>query len=74
MVSAIEAHPQVRDLIDLQTMHLGPEQVLVGIEVHLSDNMSTDRIEQVVQEIEESVREIIPQADHLFVEAKPPDG
>lgn len=74
VISAIEAHPNVQDMIDLQTMHLGPEQVLVGIEVHLSDNMSTDAVEQVVQEIEVSVREIIPQADHLFVEAKPPDG
>lgn len=74
MVTAIESHPNVQDLIDLQTMHLGPEQVLVGIEVHLSDNMSTDAVEQVVQEIEAAVREIIPQADHLFVEAKPPDG
>ncbi len=72
LVAAIEGHPHVHDLIDLQTMHLGPEQVLIGIEVHLRDDMSTDAVERVVAEIEESVREIVPQADHLFVEAKPP--
>ncbi len=74
LVAAVERHPQVHDLIDMQTMHLGPEEVLVGIEVHLRDDMTTDAVEQVVNEIEASVREIIPQADHLFVEAKPPDG
>ncbi len=73
IVSAVQSHPDVHDLIDLQTMHLGPEDVLVGIEVHLRDNMSTDKVERVVQEVEASVREIIPQADHMFVEAKPPE-
>lgn len=72
IIAAITAHPQVNDLIDLQTMHLGPEQVLVGIEVHLKDDMTTDAVEQVVDEIERAVREIIPMADHMFVEAKPP--
>ncbi len=73
LLNAIESHPSVHDVIDLQTMHLGPEEVLIGIEVHLQDDMTTDAVEQVVQEVEASVREIIPHADHLFVEAKPPE-
>ena len=72
IIAAITSNPQVHDLINLQTMHLGPEQVLVGIEVHLRDNMTTDSVEQVVNEIEASVREVLPLADHLFVEAKQP--
>jgi cation diffusion facilitator family transporter len=74
LISAVEGHASVQSLVDLQTMHLGPDEVLVGIEVHLLDELNTDALEQVVNEIETAVREIIPQADHLFVEAKQPDG
>ena len=74
LIAVVEAHPSVQSLVDLQTMHLGPDEVLVGIEVHLQDELDTDALEQVVSEIESAVREIIPQADHLFVEAKQQDG
>lgn len=74
VVAAVNAHRHVQEVIDLQTMHLGPEQVLVGIEVHLRDSLNTDELEEVINEIELAVRAILPQADHLFVEARAPDG
>lgn len=44
VVAAVNAHRHVQEVIGLQTMHLGPEQVLVGIEVHLRDRLNTDEL------------------------------
>jgi cation diffusion facilitator family transporter len=73
ILRAVRRHPKVREIVDLQTMHLGPDQVLVGIEVHLADELSTDEVETVVKEIEASIEQYMPAAKHIFVEITPPD-
>jgi len=51
-------------------MHLSPEDVIVGIEVNLIDNLDTDKIEVVIDLIEQKVMKVIPHTnkDHIFVE------
>jgi hypothetical protein len=41
-------------------MHLGPQDVLVTIEVNLVDGLDTDRIESVIDTIEQKVKQAIP--------------
>jgi divalent metal cation (Fe/Co/Zn/Cd) transporter len=54
----------------MKTMHLGPDDVLVGIQVNLVDGLDTDKIEVVTDAIEKKVMEIIPKSnkEHIFVE------
>ena len=62
--------PEVNKIISIRSMHLAPEDVLIAIEVALVDNLDTDKIESVIDNIESKVREIIPYANlsKIYVE------
>jgi cation diffusion facilitator family transporter len=46
--------PQVRHIVGMRTMMLGSDKLLVNIDVHLRDGLSTDQIEEVVEHIREA--------------------
>ena len=54
--------PQVDKLISIRTMHLAPEDVIIAIEVSLIDDLNTDAIKLVIDEIENKVKQVIPYA------------
>lgn len=62
--------PEVNRIISIRSMHLAPEDVLIAIEVSLVDNLDTDTIENVIDGIENKVKEIIPYAipSKIYVE------
>jgi cation diffusion facilitator family transporter len=43
--------PEVRHIVGMRTMMLGSDKLLVNIDVHLRDGLSTDQIEAVVERI-----------------------
>lgn len=70
IMSLIRTIPEVRRVISMRTMHLGTEDVIIGIEVNLSDELDTDKIEIVIDAIEQKIRQVIPYVkdQHVFVE------
>ena len=60
IVQLINELPEVNRILTLRTMHLGPQDVLVTIEVNLVDGLDTDRIESVIDTIEQKVKQAIP--------------
>jgi cation diffusion facilitator family transporter len=70
IAQSIQEMPEVNKLISMRTMHLGPEDILVGVQVNLVDNLDTDKIESVTDMIEQKIMQIIPNTnrDHIFVE------
>jgi cation diffusion facilitator family transporter len=58
--NAVSKIPQVDKIISIRTMHLAPEDVLIAIEVSLSDDLSTDAIESIIDNIESKVKQAIP--------------
>ncbi|AJZ75350.1 cation diffusion facilitator family transporter [Candidatus Nitrosotenuis cloacae] len=70
IVKSVQEIPEVNKLITMRTMHLSPEDILVGIQVNLIDNLDTDKIETVTDAIEQKIMEIIPNTnrEHIFVE------
>ena len=62
--------PEVNRIISIRSMHLAPDDVLIAIEVNLVDNLDTDKIESLIDIIENKVREIIPYANlsKIYVE------
>lgn len=70
IVKSIQEIPEVNKLITMRTMHLSPEDILVGVQVNLIDNLDTDKIEIVTDAIEQKIMEIIPNTnrEHIFVE------
>jgi divalent metal cation (Fe/Co/Zn/Cd) transporter len=70
IVKSIQDIPEVNKLISMRTMHLSPEEILVGVQVNLVDNLDTDKIEVVTDTIEQKIMQIIPNTnrDYIFVE------
>jgi cation diffusion facilitator family transporter len=53
----------------LLTMHLGPEDVLVNVEVDLQNGLSGEDATAVVRRIEDAIRGVLPEAGDIFVES-----
>jgi cation diffusion facilitator family transporter len=52
--------PEVNRIVSLRTMHFAPEDVLVAMEVNLKDGLDTDKIESIIDKIEQKVKEVLP--------------
>jgi len=70
----IEDHDGVERVIELLTMVLGPESLMVAARVDLGDGMSTDQVEQMADRIDRQVREAVPSVTHFFMDPTPPHG
>lgn len=72
IVSLIKTIPEVKSVISMRTMHLGTEDVIIGIEVNLSDDLDTDKIEVVIDAVEQKIRQVLPYVkdQHVFVEVQ----
>ena len=62
--------PEVDKIISIRTMHLAPEDVIIAIEVSLVDDLNTDAIESIIDNIESKVKQVIPYAtsSKIYVE------
>jgi divalent metal cation (Fe/Co/Zn/Cd) transporter len=64
----IENAPGVDALVDLRTMHLGPEHLIVAAEVAFSDDISADRAEDVADDIDRRLSERLSLVPHVFLD------
>jgi divalent metal cation (Fe/Co/Zn/Cd) transporter len=51
-------------------MHLGPDDILVNIDVEFADGLSTDELEAAIDRIESRVKEAVPSVTKIYIEAK----
>ena len=65
--------PEVKEVLDLRTMHLGPEKLLVNLEVHLQDDLDTDEIEKLTDRIKQFLQTKEPTVHHIQVELETPE-
>ena len=54
----------------VMTMHMGPEYILVNMEIDFSDDLDATGVERVVDTIEKRVKEAVPAVKKIFVEAE----
>jgi cation diffusion facilitator family transporter len=64
----IEQAPGVDALVDLRTMHLGPEHLIVAARVAFSDEISADRAEDVADDIDRRLSDRLPLVPHIFLD------
>jgi divalent metal cation (Fe/Co/Zn/Cd) transporter len=67
----VEAHPAVDRLLELLTMALSPDRLLVAARIDLADGLSADEIERASSEIDRELRERIPIVWQVFLDATP---
>ncbi len=60
--------PKWKLSVGLLTMHMGPQEILVNLEVDLVDGLADHEVEQVIDQIESEIRKVLPGAANIFVE------
>ena len=58
----------VEHVVDLRTMHLGPDEVLVAARVALQDDLSVDEAADCIDSITTSLQRAVPEASRVFIE------
>ncbi|MGB7068731.1 MAG: cation diffusion facilitator family transporter [Pyrinomonadaceae bacterium] len=65
---AINAHPNVNQVVELLTMHMAPKQILVNAHINLNDELSNAEIIKTVAEVEDSIKKAESKVDMIFLE------
>ena len=64
----IERTPGIDALLELLTMHLGPDHLIVAARVAFSDDVSADQAEDLADDIDRRLAERLPLTPHVFVD------
>ena len=65
---AIERHPEVAEVLELKTMYVGPESLLVAARVDLADALPAGRVEELADRIERELKRVVPAVDQVFLD------
>jgi cation diffusion facilitator family transporter len=65
------AHDEVEDVVELFTMVLAPEQLLVAVHFDVADDLSGDDVERLTGEIEDELRREVPSVWQVFLDPSP---
>lgn len=69
-----ESVNKVNKVIDLRTMIIGNNKILVNLEVNLDDKLTTDEIELLVDKIKTEIKKEIGSAKYIQIELESPEG
>jgi cation diffusion facilitator family transporter len=64
----IEQTPGVDRLLQLQTMHVGPDSLIVAARVALSDDSSAGQVEDLSEDIDHRLSERLPVTPYVFID------
>ncbi len=72
MLEVAKQSPGVLRVLHLRTMHLGPEEVLVGMKIIVDDEITAAQTTRLVDEIEARLRAELPILKRIYVELGAP--
>jgi cation diffusion facilitator family transporter len=64
---------EVKEIFDLRTMQIGPEKLLVNIDVHMQDRLTTDQLEALIDKIKKRIQEKVSSVRYVQVELETPE-
>ena len=64
--------PQVKQILELRTMQVGADKLLVNMEVHMENKLTTDQLENLMDKIKKNIQDKIPSIKHIQVELERP--
>ncbi len=68
ILELVERDPRVRRVRGLQSMMLGPDDVLLALKVNFQDGLNTDQIESTIDRLAYSMRRAYPALRHVLIE------
>jgi cation diffusion facilitator family transporter len=66
--SLIEADPAVRETVQALTMHFGPDEVLLNVDIRFEESLSLAELSVAIDRIEASIRSHHPEIKRIFIE------
>jgi cation diffusion facilitator family transporter len=66
--AGIATVPEVKEVVNILTMHLGPEDILVNLDINFVDDLSTDQVEEAIDKVERAIQQQLPAVKKIFVE------
>jgi len=63
-------NPNVKSISDILTMHFGPKQVLLTMNIRFKDGLSGDEIANTMDNLETKIRKKHKKVDRIFIEAE----
>jgi cation diffusion facilitator family transporter len=66
---ALGEFDEVDDVVELLTMALGPNALLVAARIDLADDLEPSRVEEISDQIDERLREVVPDVTEVFLDA-----
>jgi cation diffusion facilitator family transporter len=67
----LAGHEDVDEVLELLTMVLGPNALLVAARVDLATGIDADRVEQSMSELSGAIHEAVPDVTEVFLDATP---
>ena len=67
------AQPEVSEVVELLTMHLGPDQVLVAVRLDLVDALSGGDVERFAGAVDRHLKQLRPEINQVFLDPTRPD-
>lgn len=68
---ALSEPDEVDEVVELLTMYTGPRSLLVAARIDLADGVESRRVEQLANELDERLREAVPDVDQVFLDPTP---
>ncbi len=68
--SILVAEPRVIRHKHPLSLYFGPNEVLVNLDVHFEDGLTSDQIEETIDRIEASIKTAVPNVNRIYVEAE----
>lgn len=66
----VDADPAVKRLVRALSMHLGPSEVLMTLEIEFQQDLTAASITNAVERLDRAIRTDHPEVKHLFLEAQ----
>ncbi len=66
-----EGESGIEEVVDLRTMYVGPRSLLVALRADLGDDVDSDGVEQIANDLDEKLREAVPDVSEVFLDPTP---
>jgi len=65
----LEAEPRITNHRRPLSLYFGPNEVLVNLDVHFINDLTSDEIEETIDRIEAGIKTAVPKVNRIYVEA-----
>lgn len=69
LLAIVEETPEVQQVVELKTIHFGPETILLNLGLQFAETMTVAQLEAIVDELENRVKTQVPEVKRIFIEA-----